>query len=683
FPMTRDELVEGCALLAGVRAGRLDAVLPPRRPLDVLAQQIVAECAAREWSEDALFELCRRAQPFAELAREDFDEIVDLVADGIATGRGKVAAYVHRDRANGTLKGRRGARLAALTSGGAIPETGDYRVVAEPDETFIGTVNEDWAIESNAGDIFLLGSTSWRILRVSGGTVRVADANGAPPTVPFWLGEAPARTWELSDEVSQIGAAIEPLLAAGNADGAVAVVEERCGVDNEVAASVVWYLAAGRSALGRLPTQDHLIVERFFDDSGGMQVVVHSPFGGRLNRALGLALRKRFCMTFDFELQAAATENGALLSIGPQHSFPLDELLRFLSSGTVEEVLRKAAILAPMFQVRWRHTLNRALTVLRFRGGRKNPPPLQRLQSDDVMVAVFPALAACQENATGPVEIVDHPLVQETLWDCLHDFMDVDGLRTIVGGIERGEIAVTCRDTTEPSVLAHEILNSQPYTFLDDAPLEERRSRNLSLPRGLPLDPHDLSALDGDAIARVREEAKPEPRDADELHDLLMAQVLVPPRPEWEEWFAALADRRRAVQVDVAGGVLWCAAEWRAQVDALLEDPLSAPEACAAAVRGHLETLGPVTAADVGARTSLPLRAVEMGLAALEAEGFAFRGRFDPSLGSAEQWCARRLLLRIHGYTRQRLRREIEPVTPADLMRFLLRWQRVAPGAQH
>ncbi|MBO0688903.1 MAG: DEAD/DEAH box helicase, partial [Candidatus Dormibacteraeota bacterium] len=682
FPMTRDELVECCALLAGVRRGRLDAVLPPRRPLDVLAQQIVAECAARECSEEGLYALCRRAQPFADLAREDFDEIVELVSDGVATGRGRVAAYVHRDRVNGTLKGRRGARLAALTSGGAIPETGDYRVVAEPDETFIGTVNEDWAIESNAGDIFLLGSTSWRILRVSGGTVRVADAKGAPPTVPFWLGEAPARTWELSDEVSQLGAAIDSLLAQGNADQAVAIVQERCGVENEAAASVVWYLAAGRSALGRLPAQDHLIVERFFDDSGGMQVVVHSPFGGRVNRALGLALRKRFCMTFDFELQAAATENGALLSLGPQHSFPLEDLPRFLSSGTVEEVLRKAAILAPMFQVRWRHTLNRALTVLRFRGGRKNPPPLQRLQSDDVMVAVFPALAACQENATGPIEIVDHPLVRETLWDCLHDFMDVDGLRTVVEGIERGEIQVTCRDTTEPSVLAHEILNSRPYTFLDDAPLEERRSRNLSLPRGLPLDPRDLSALDPDAVARVREEARPDPRDADELHDLLMAQVLVPPRLQWEEWFGMLAERCRAMRVDTGGGVRWCAAEWRAQIDTLLEDPLSAPEAAAAAVRGHLDTLGPATTAGLSALTTLPVRAVEMGLAALEAEGFAFRGRFEPALGS-EQWCARRLLLRIHGYTRQRLRREIEPVTPADFMRFLLRWQRVAPGAQH
>ncbi len=695
FPLTRDELVECCALLAGVRSGRLDAIQPPSIPLDILAQQIVAECAAQTWREDDLFALMRRAAPFAELRREDFDEVVALLSDGIATGRGRVAAYLHHDRINGELRARRGARLAALTSGGAIPETGDYRVIAEPDETFVGTVNEDWAIESMAGDIFLLGSTSWRILRVTAGTVRVVDAQGAPPSVPFWLGEAPARTTELSDEVSQLRAGVEKLLVQGNSDDAVTHVEQRCGVDNDVAAMVVQYLATGRAQLGALPTREHIILERFFDETGGMQVVVHAPFGARVNRALGLALRKRFCATFDFELQAAASDDAVLLSLGPQHSFPLEDVPRFLSSRTVEDVLRRAALLAPMFAVRWRWNLNRSLTVLRFKGGRKNPAPIQRLELDDVMAAVFPALVACQnENPTGPIEPPDHPLVRQTMYDCLHEAMDVDALRELVQQMEGGAVSITCRDTTEPSVLSHEIVNGRPYTFLDDAPLEERRSRAVSLRRGLPVEARDLAALDPDAIARVREEAAADPRDADELHDLLLSLIVTPPDSRWTEWFVQLAARGRVTAAHHGGRELWCAAESAARVRLILPeaaldaggvtdpaDPGTAEEVAALALRGHLEISGPVTVEHLAAVTAMRHRLVEAGLAQLEAQGFVFRGHFDPAL-DGEQWCARRLLVRIHGYTQQRLRREIEPVTAQDLMRFLLSWQRMAPGTQ-
>ena len=697
FPMTRDELVECCALLAGVRSGRLDAIQPPAAPLDILAQQIVAECAAQSWFEDDLFNLMRRSAPFSTLQRSDYDDVVELLAEGITTGRGKAGAYLHRDRVNSELRARRGARLAALTSGGAIPETGDYRVLAEPDETFIGTVNEDWAIESMAGDIFLLGSTSWRITRVSNGTVRVVDAQGAPPSVPFWLGEAPARTRELSEEVSALRAGVDALLTEGNADGAVTYVEQRCGVDNEVAALLVQYLATGRAELGHLPTREHIILERFFDESGGMQVIVHAPFGARLNRALGLALRKRFCATFDFELQAAASDDAVLLSLGPQHSFPLQEVPRFLSSHTVEETLRRAALFSPMFPVRWRWNLNRSLTVLRFKGGRKNPAPIQRLESDDVMAAVFPALVACQnENPTGPIEIPDHPLVRQTMHDCLHEAMDVDSLRALVQQLEQGEVQVTCRDTTEPSVLAHEIINGRPYTFLDDAPLEERRSRAVSLRRGLPVEPHDLAALDPDAIARVRDEARPEPRDPDELHDLLMSLGVMRPVGELREWFEHLVERRRAMVATSGDASLWCAVECRTALKAMLPtvtfepdlrlpdgvDDTADPDAAAArALRGHLDVTGPVTARELAATTSLSAATVDLALARLEGEGYALRGSFDPAL-DGEQWCARRLLVRIHGYTQQRLRREIEPVTAQDFMRFLLRWQRVAPATQ-
>ena len=698
YPMTRDELVECTALLAGVRSGALDAVHPPRLPLDILAQQIVAECAADSWREDDLFELMRKAAPFADLTRDDFDRIIELAADGIPTGRGRVAAYLHRDQINGEVRARRGARLAALTSGGAIPETGDYRVLAEPDDTFIGTVNEDWAIESSAGDIFLLGSTSWKIRRVVAGTVRVVDAHGAPPSVPFWLGEAPARTEELSREVSDLRSGVEALLAEGGADEAITWVEQRAGVDNDVAAMVVRYLAAGRTALGVVPTLEHIVLERFFDDSGGMQLVVHAPFGGRVNRALGLALRKRFCATFDFELQAAASDDCVLLSLGPQHSFPLEDIPKFLSSNTVEETLRKAAIFAPMWAVRWRWNLNRSLTVLRFKGGRKNPAPIQRLESDDIMGAVFPQLVACQnENPTGPVEAPDHPLVNQTMYDCLHEVMDVDSLRELVLRIERKEVEISFRDTVEPSPLAHEIVNGRPYTFLDDAPLEERRSRAITLRRGLPAEARDLAALDPDAIARVRGEATPDPRDHDELHDLLVALVVTRPVPSWAAWFDQLVDRGRALTVTNEGTEYWCAMERAAGVEALWTAATLAPAPVALArattappdrdsliatiLRGHLEVSGPMTAAALMERTGLRGSEVAIGLALVEGEGFVIRGHFDPGI-SDEQWCARRLLVRIHSYTQQRLRQEIEPVTAQDFVRFLLRWQRVAPGTQ-
>jgi len=699
YPMTRDELVECTALLAGVRSGALDAVHPPVLPLDILAQQVVAECAAESWKEDDLFELMRKAAPFADLTREDFDRIVELVADGIPTGRGRVGAYLHRDRINGEVRARRGARLAALTSGGAIPETGDYRVIAEPDDTFIGTVNEDWAIESSAGDIFLLGSTSWKIRRVVAGTVRVVDAHGAPPSVPFWLGEAPARTEELSREVSELRSGVDALLAEGGADEAITWVEQRSGVDNDVAAMVVRYLAAGRTALGVVPTLEHIVLERFFDDSGGMQLVVHAPFGGRVNRALGLALRKRFCATFDFELQAAASDDCVLLSLGPQHSFPLEDIPKFLSSNTVEEVLRKAAIFAPMWAVRWRWNLNRALTVLRFKGGRKHPAPIQRLESDDVMAAIFPQLVACQnENPTGPVEPPDHPLVNQTMYDCLHEVMDVDSLRELVVRLEQGVVTITYKDTIEPSPLAHEIVNGRPYTFLDDAPLEERRSRAITLRRGLPVEARDLAALDPDAIARVRAEAGPEPRDHDELHDLLVSLVVTRPVEAWRGWFDELVERGRALTVSDGAESFWCAAERVPGITvlwphaALDPSPRALPAALSAVLpehdavvtailRGRLEVSGPLSASDLMRITGLSATDIAVGLAMLEGEGFAIRGHFDPGVDD-EQWCARRLLARIHGYTQQRLRQEIEPVTPQDFMRFLLRWQRVAPGTQ-
>jgi ATP-dependent helicase Lhr and Lhr-like helicase len=695
YPTTRDELVECAALLRGARDGRLDALVIPQCPLDIMAQQIVAECAAAEWDEAELLALVRGAAPFATVTAEEFDEVAGMLAEGIRTGRGRRAAYLHRDQVNGKLKARRGARIAALTSGGAIPELGDFRVLAEPDNALVGTVNEDWAIESMAGDIFLLGTTSWRIRRVEPGIVRVEDARGAPPSVPFWLGEAPGRTVELSEEVSSLRAAAGSRLAADQ-EGAVGWLMAECGIDAAAAETIVAYLGSALAQLGVLPTRETIVLERFFDEAGGMQLVGHTPFGARLNRALGLALRKRFCVTFDFELQAAASDDAILLSLGPQHSFPLERVPKFLASGTVEEVVRQAVLTSPMFAARWRWNLNTSLTVLRMRGGKKNPPAIQRMEADDLMAAVFPTLAACQENvAPGPMEIPDQVLVRQTLTDCLHEAMDIVGLKDLVSAIESGSVNVVVRDTTEPSVLAHEILNGRPFTYLDDAPLEERRSRAVPLRRGLPVQPHELARLDASAIERVAEQVRPDPQDHDELHDVLMNLVAVRPDPAWAEWFAALEADGRVIRVAVPGGVLWAAVERLPQIEALFPgaavepagsrlpgaEPADEDAAAALLLRGHLECRGPSTVTTLSEVTGLRGTLIAVGLAVLEQEGFAIAGRFSGP-DADEEYCARRLLARIHGYTRDRRRREVEPVTARDFMRFLLRWQHVAAGSK-
>jgi ATP-dependent Lhr-like helicase len=691
YPTTRDELVECAALLRGVRSGQLDAIVVPQRPLDILAQQMVAESAAEQWTEEALLALARRAAPFQDLSREDFDDVTELLAEGIRTGRGRRAYYLHRDQVNGTVKGRRGARLAALTSGGAIPELGDFRVVAEPDEMPVGSVHEEWAVESRPGDVFLLGTHSWRIRRVEPGTVRVVDAHGAPPSVPHWQGEAPGRTRELSEEVS----ALRQAVADRSPADAVSWLQSECAIERPAAEIIVAYLRAGLAALGALPTMNAIILERFFDEAGGMQLIGHAPFGARVNRAFGLALRKRFCVTFDFELQAAASDNAILLSLGPQHSFPLDRVPKFLASPTVEQVVRQAVLTAPLFAARWRWNLNTSLTVLRRRGGRKNPPAIQRMEADDLMAAVFPTLAACQENvAPGPIEIPDHPLVRQTLEDCLREAMDIDGLRELVAGIEAGQITVITRDTTEPSVLAHEILNGAPYTYLDDeTEAGNRRSRQVQVPRGLPVDARDLARLDPAAIERVTEQVRPQPRDADELHDLLMTLFVMRPDASWQGWFAELTAAGRAAEICGPDGVLWCATErsvvlaplfsdWAATGPAVRASKPMEPELVAAEMlRGHLEVSGPCTPADLARATAVGESDVSLALIGLETEGFALRGRFSDPDGP-EQWCARRVLTRIHAYSRQRKRREVEPVTAQDFMRFLLRWQHVTPDTR-
>ena len=745
FPLTRDELLECLALLRAVRARRLDAVEIPVGPLDILAQQIVAAVACEDWQEDDLFEVFRRAWPFRELSRANFDAVVEMLSEGFGVGRRR-GAYLHRDRVNGRLRARRGARIAAITSGGAIPETGDYRVVTETDRTLVGSVNEDFAIESMAGDVFILGNTSWRIRHVRGGEVVVNDAQGQPATIPFWLGEAPARTVELSEELARLREDLADRVGAGrvskiedrgseevNCDPQSSILDpqssarqwlqQECGVEEWPARQAARYVAAQRAAIGLVPTQRQVVFERFFDESGGMQLVIHGPFGGRINRAWGLALRKRFCRSFDFELQAAANDNGIVLSLGPQHSFPIEQLFKMLRPDNGEHLLTQALLAVPMFGTRWRWNATRSLAVLRFSGGKKVPAYLQRFRSDDLLTAAFPAQTACFENRPEDVEIPDHPLVNQTVYDCLHEAMDKDRWLALLGDIEAGRVELIARDTREPSPFSHEILNSNPYAFLDDAPLEERRARAVALRRTLSVESaSDMGKLDPGAIAQVRSEAWPVVRDADELHDSLLMMSALPAAEgaSWTPWFHELVAAGRATEARRPDGPpLWVATECWPLVHAAFPSaqpapPIVVPESVAksvddadawiALVRGRLECCGPVTASRVAADLGLSTGAVEAALEALEGEGFALRGRFteegsrELAVGSSEaestsqlptansllpsEWCERRLLARIHRLTLDGLRQQIRPVEAADFVRFLMGRQHVARDAR-
>jgi ATP-dependent Lhr-like helicase len=705
LPVSRDDLVECVALLRAVHDGELDRLVACDGPLDVLSQQLVAETAGDEWREADLFALVRRAWPYRDLARTDFDAVVGMLASGYTTRRGRRAALVHRDEVQGRLIARRSARLTALTSGGAIPDVADYRVLLEPGDLQIGTLNEDFAIESNAGDVFQLGNSSWRILQVGSGVVRVADAHGAPPTLPFWLGEAPARSAELSTAVSDLRRELAARLAGDAADSRPAVewLATVPGVCAAAAEQVVAYLSDSLRLLGTLPTQETLVLERFFDESGGMQLVLHAPFGSRVNRAWALALRKRFCRQFNFELQAAATEEGLLLSLGPQHSFPLADVFRYLHPASVRDVLIQAFLDAPVFQTRWRWNATISLAVPRARASGRVPSPLQRMQAEDLLAAAFPDAAACLENIPGDRQIPDHPLVSQTVRDCLEEAMDLPRLTAILERIHSGDIACVARDTPEPSPLCHEILNARPYAFLDDAPLEERRAHAVQTRRATDAARGGgMGVLDASAIARVAAEAWPDPRDPDELHDALVtAGVFTDAEaardPRWRDWLASLAREGRATCVSTAPGAerLWIAAERLAELVAAfpaldMQPPIAVPPGRAAArtwtretalaelLRGRIAILGPSTAPAFGGPFGLAADEAERGLLALESEGIVLRGAFTPAPDGVE-WCDRRLLARIHRLTLNRLRAEIEPVSAADFMRFLFAWQHAAP----
>jgi ATP-dependent Lhr-like helicase len=768
FATTRDELLECAALVRAIRQGDLDRLMIPDSPLDVLAQQIVATCAAGAgnglvartllsansadtapntrtgvsephgqpstdpgWNEDDLFTLVRRAYPYRNLSRETFNSLLEMLSEGIAARRGRYGAYLHHDRVNSKLRARRGARLAAITSGGAIPETALFTVVAQPEGVVVGTLDEDFAIESNSGDIMLLGNTSWRIQRVEGksGRVLVEDAHGAPPTVPFWNGEAPARTQELSLQVAELRREISERLRGFSpvalssktpevAD-TVSWLMQECGLDESGAIQSLQYILEGRAVLGDVPTQSTIIAERFFDEGGGMQLVIHAPFGARINKAWGLALRKRFCRSFNFELQAAATDNGLNIALAEQHSFPLGDVFHFLNAETVQPVLEQAALASPIFGTRWRWDANRSLALLRFQGGKKIPPQIQRIRSDDLLASVFPDVAACQENIAGDIQIPDHPLVKEVMKDVLTEAMDIDGVKELLRRMEDGRIRCLAVDTPVPSQFSHEILNANPYAYLDDAPLEERRARAVEMRRMLPESVlEEVGKLDPAAIEQVREEAWPDVRDADELHDVLHTLIALPISPgggtgtlarsleqsstKWNPLFQNLRSQGRVINARVNSNQHWVAAE-RAKMFSLIYPDAAfdtkpaeigqvippKDDALLAMVTGWMGVAGPTTSAELGDRLGILPSEIEKALLRLEASGSILRGNFTGAqarTGVSEphslEWCDRRLLARIHRLTVATLRKQIEPVTPAQFMRWLLRWQHVTPGSQ-
>src|SRR5262249_16207630 len=753
-------------------AGELDALMIPEAPLDVLAQQIVAMCAADDWREQELFDVLRRAYPYRNLAQNDFEEIVTVLSDGIAASRGRYGAYLHRARVNGLLKARRGSRMIAVTNGGAIADNSLYTVVALPEEAVVGTLDEDFAVESQRGDVMLLGSTSWRIHRVeSAGRVVVEDAQGAAPTIPFWRVEAPARTPELSHQVAAIRAKVDELTPNVTPVGisqnipevaaAVAWLKNECHMDDSAAEQIVEYIVTGRTVLGAVPTETTLIAERFFDEGGGMQLVIHAPMGARINKAWGLALRKRFCRSFNFELQASATENGLNIALAEQHSFPLADVFEFLREESVQEVLEQAALASPIFKTRWRWDAGRALALLRYRNGKKIPPQILRIRSDDLLASVFPEVAACQENVEGDIKIPDHPLVREVMKDVLTEAMDIDGLKNLLRGISDGSIRLLAVDTPVPSQFSHEILNSAPYAYLDDAPLEERRARAVEMRRTLPDSVlQEVGGLDLSAIEQVRNEAWLDVRDAEELHDALLTLISLPedfqvpatlPRKDlvaqrpsavappkvdasdasfgtsplrdsfmdssfspipyasntaeggcatgdvgasWGNFFSELQQQRRATRTRVGSRSFWVAAEKLASFRALYPDSelesaidsaeresLTADDARLAMVTGWMMHSGPVTAEQLATALHQPANEIDIALLRLEAKGSILRGQFARHDGVTE-WCDRRLLARIHRLTLGTLRKQIQPVTPAHLMRWLPRWQHVAPGTQ-
>ena len=707
MPLTRDELAESVALFDSIRRGELDSIVMPEEPLDILSQQIVAEVSNSDWSVDDLFGLYKNAFPYRNLKKETFEEIIKMQSEGFSTRRGRRGAHIHYDAVNGIVRGRKGARIVALTNGGSIPDMFDYDVVLDPQGIKVGTIGEDYALESLPGDTFTLGTHTWQILGVEGLKLKVKDATGMPPSIPFWLGEGPGRTLELSESLSRLRTKMSELLEQDplprikeeksldiSENLALRWLVDEVGIGEIAAEQLVNYYYAGKVGLGGIvPTRDTIILERFFDDVGDMHLVVHSPYGSRLNRGWGLSLRKKFCQSFNFELQAAANEDAIILSLSSSHSFPLEGVYKYLNSKIVRETLVQAMLDAPMFEVRWRWNATRSLAIQRNRNGKRVPPQFQRMNAEDLIAQVFPDQIACFENIDGEREVPDHPLVNQAIHDCLTEAMDIDELEELMGKIERKELNLETRDLREPSPFAQEIINAKPYAFLDETEFAERRVQAIRNRSWLdPTESTDLSRLDPDAIARVKEEAWPNADSPDELHDVLSIHGFITAKEgkknSWERYFDSLKIDKRATYIPEQK--LWVAAErtpyfnsiypkgkYEPRIDlpeAFTKEEYTFEDALKEVVRGRMEALSIVTVDQLVEDIQLPYHNIELALISLEVEGFVFRGKFTPN-AQTEEWCERRLLHRIHKYTIESLRKSIEPVSLENYMRFLFDYQ--------
>jgi len=717
FPLTRDDLVESTALLNCVKNGELDKIYLPEKPMDILAQQIVAEISSKpsasgsdddSWYLDDLYKLYKNSYSYRDLDREEFDTVVQMLAEGYTTRRGRRGTHLHLDAINNKIRARRGANLVSITNGGAIPDMFDYQVVLDPEDIVVGSLNEDFALEALPGDVFTLGTHAWQMLRVDGLKVRVRDAEGMQPTIPFWFGEGPGRTQELSSSVSNLKQTIADLLINDSANAAIQFLADEFGLQRSASVQLVEYLQSGINALGVMPTRETVVMERFFDEVGDMHVVIHSPFGSRLNRGWGLALRKCFCKSFNFELQAAANEDSIVISLGSVHSFPLEEVFKYLQSTTVREVLIQAMLDAPMFEVRWRWNATRSLAIQRNRNGKRVPPQFQRMDAEDLVAHVFPDQIACQENITGKRYVPDHPLVNQTVNDCLSEAMDITALESLISDIEGGALTLIAKDLREPSPFAQEIINARPYAFLDDAPFEERRTnaiRNRSWAD--PAEAKDFSLLDADAIVRLREEAWPYVSCAEELHDALLTLGYITEKEfakrEYGRWQEQLEKDQRLVKLNSHPNKLWIAAELFPQLhtifselsehvelpEQLLKQEWTEEKALIEIVRGRLEGLGPINASQLAEELQLDYKKIDAALIALEVEGFVIRGNFTNScidelldksnVGKELEWCERRLLQRIHRYTIDSHRKAIKPVSLETFTEFLFDHHQLIP----
>lgn len=717
FPLTRDDLVECTALLQSIRRGDLDLITMPEAPLDILCQQIVAEVASPDPLRDPeqgrdldeLFSLFSAAYPYRDLSRAQFQELISMLAEGYTTRRGRRGSHLHLDLINNRVRPRRGAGLVALTNGGAIPDMFDYQVVLDPEDIVVGSLNEDFALEALPGDVFTLGTHAWQLLRIDGLKVRVRDAQGLSPTIPFWFGEGPGRSHELSEAVSRLRDQVAGALLENSAARVAEELAAEVGIPGAASRQLVAYLDAGLKALGIMPTRTTLVMERFFDEVGDMHVVIHAPFGSRVNRGWGLALRKRFCRSFNFELQAAANEDSIVISLGAVHSFPLQDVYSYLNSNSLRDVLIQALLDAPMFEVRWRWNATRSLAIQRNRSGKRVPPQFQRMDAEDLVAHVFPDQIACFENIQGARRIPEHPLVRQTIDDCLTEAMDIAALESLIKSIESDELELVSLDLREPSPFAQEIINARPYAFLDDAPFEERRTNAIRNRSWVDkAEAENFSLLDSDAIALVRAQAWPDVSNAEELHDALLSLAFITHEECEAHAYAQLMDRLRAdnrvCRVTNTTVDIWIAAErlplFRvAFPGAAFEPELQLPaqllgkdwareDADREILRGRLEGLGPVTESSLAAQSGLVMGRIQAALVALEVEGFAFQGHFTPveSINQHQnrerEWCERRLLQRIHRYTIEAHRKSIRPVSLQAYMCFLLDLHQVQPVAR-